>query len=189
LNENIYNFIFDATFAYQLGSENDKKINACGIFGKFGYQFSFLKWNPVLSIRETYASGGRKTDNIVRTFDPAFGASDKYYGWMNIMKWSNLDDREIVLELHPKKGYWIEIKYNWFFVPVPDDVVLLKNLKLIPGEKHLGDEFNIFARFNITKRWQLTGLFGYFWPKDVQSINALQADHSKMFAVQVLFVL
>ncbi len=190
LNENVYNFIFDATFAYEVGSENDKKINAYALFAKLGYQFSFIKWKSILSLRETYASGGKQTDVTDRNFDPVFGASDKYYGWMKVIsKWSNLDDREIVLELQPKKGYWIEIKYNRFYIPVPDDVVLLKNLKLIPGEKHLGDEFDIFARFNVKKFWQFTGVFGYFFPKEVQEINEQKANNSTMFALQVLFTL
>jgi hypothetical protein len=190
LNENVYNFIFDATFAYEVGRENDKKIDAYGLFTKLGYQFSFLKWKPILSLRETYASGAKQTDVTDRNFDPVFGASDKYYGWIKVIsKWSNLDDREIVLELQPKKGYWIEIKYNRFYIPVPDDVVLLKNLKLIPGKKHLGDEFDIFARFNVKKFWQFTGVFGYFFPKEVQEINEQKANNSTMFALQVLFTL
>lgn len=187
LNENIRNFLFDATFAYQFGNETDKKVDAYGFFAKLGYKFSFLKWQPTLSLRESYASGGKQSDAVRHEFDPVFGASDKYYGWMNIAKWSNLDDREIVLELFPKKGYWIEIKYNWFYVPVPDDFVLLKNLKLIPGEKHLGDEIDIFTRLNISERWQLVGVFGYFFPKEVQPINEQTAKNSAMFALQVLF--
>jgi hypothetical protein len=189
LNENIHNFIFDGTFAYEGGSENEKPINAYGFFAKVGYKFNFLKWEPILSLRETYASGGKKADASVHNFEPAYGSSDKFYGWLNIVKWSNINDREINCEFRPKKEYWIEIKYNLFYVPVPDDFVLLKNLKLIPGKKHLGDEIDIFARFKVKKHWEFTGLFGYFFPDDVQPINGHEAKNSVLFALQVLFTL
>jgi hypothetical protein len=91
--------------------------------------------------------------------------------------------------LRPKKEYWIEIKYNLFYVPVPDDFVLLKNLKLVSGRKHLGDEFDIFARFKVKKHWEFTGLFGYFIPGDVQPINDHKAKNAAMFGLQVLFTL
>ena len=146
-NNNIYNFVFDMTAVKELGNENDKKTDAYGIFSKVGYQFHFIPAIPILTIRESYASGGKKTDNIMHTFDPAYGAGDKYYGWMNITTWTNLDDREIVLELFPVKNMWVEIKYNRFYIPVPDDVVLLNTLKLENGKHHFGDEFDLFVRY------------------------------------------
>ena len=111
---------------------------------KAGYQFHDIPTNPIISIRESYASGGKKTDDKIYTFEPAYGANDKYYGWMNITSWSNLDDREIVLEFFPVKKMWIEVKYNRFYIPVPEDVTLLNTMKLEPGKHHLGDEYRYF---------------------------------------------
>jgi hypothetical protein len=185
-NNDFYHFVFDLTAVKEFGQESDKTINAYGWFAKLGYQFQNIPAKPIISIRESYASGGKKSDSGVRTFEPAYGAQDKFYGWMNITTWSNLDDREIVLELFPVKDMWIELKYNRFNIPVPDDVTLLSTMKLEPGKHHLGDEFDTFIRYQVLKHWQLTGAFGYFIPGDLSPINNKPAKSSEWFALQVL---
>ena len=83
-NNDFHHFVFDLTAVKEFGSENGKKIDAYGYFVKAGYQFNFIPAKPILSLRESYASGGKKTDDKIHTFEPAYGAQDKYYGWMNI---------------------------------------------------------------------------------------------------------
>jgi len=188
VNPDNHDIIYDLLFSQEYGKENGKRINAYGYFLKAGYRFSKLPASPVLSFRYTYASGGRKADEVIRTFDPAFGASDKYYGWMNIVQWSNLSNPEIVLELNPLKGkMWIEIKYNRFSIPVPDDVTTLGTMKIQPGKHHLGDEADLFIRYQPFKKWQFTGVFGYFHPGDLEQINFANPKDSFWTALQVLF--
>ncbi|NLJ08096.1 MAG: alginate export family protein [Sphingobacteriales bacterium] len=181
--------IWDFTLAKAFGNDNGKTIDAYGLFAKLGYQFHDLWAKPIISIRESYASGGKKTDSKIRTFEPAFGASDKYYGWMNIMQWSNLDDREFVLELFPVKKMWVEIKYNWFYIPVPDDVKVLNTMILQDGKHHLGDEFNTFIRWQAFKHWQFVAVFGYFWPKEIKNINNKPPENASWMALQLLFTI
>ena len=83
-NNDFNHFVFDLTAVKEFGNENGKTIDAYGWFAKAGYQFNFIPAKPILSLRESYASGGKKTDDKIYTFEPAYGASDKYYGWMNI---------------------------------------------------------------------------------------------------------
>lgn len=183
-------FIYDLLFTQEFGKENDKRINAYGYFLKAGYRFSNLPATPVLSLRYTYASGGLKTGAVIKTFDPAFGASDKYYGWMNIVQWSNLSDPEIVLELNPfKNKMWLELKYNRFSIPVPDDVIILGTMKIIEGKHHLGDEADVFIRYQAFKKWQFTGVFCYFIPGDLEQINFRNTKNASMTALQILFTL
>jgi hypothetical protein len=100
------------------------------------------------------ATGDKSQDGVIRSFDPAYGASDKYYGWMNIVSWSNLDNRELNLELFPLEGIWVEIKANRYLIPEPAGTTLLGTLKLTEGERHFGDEYNIFARWQQDHYWQ-----------------------------------
>lgn len=180
--------IYDLTYTYEFGKENGKEINAYGYFLKAGYRFNSLPADPVLSLRYTYATGGRKDDDLIRTFDPAFGASDKYYGWMNIVQWSNLSDREIVLELNPfNNKMWIEIKYNRFNIPMPDDITILNTMKIQSGKHHLGDETDIFLRYQPYKNWQFTGAIGWFNPGDLEQINYEKPEDAVWMALQVLF--
>jgi hypothetical protein len=186
-NNDFHHFIFDLTAVKEFGIEGIKTINAYGWFAKVGYQFRNIPSKPIISVRESYASGGKKTDAEIHTFEPAYGASDMYYGRMNIATWSNLDDREIVLELLPVKDLWVELKYNRFYIPVPDDVTLLNTMKLESGENHLGDELDAFISYKVTKHWQLTGVFGYFTPGDLIPINNKPARKADWFSFQVLF--
>ncbi len=186
-NDDFHHFVFDLTAIKEFGSENGKKIDAYGWFAKAGYQFHNIQAKPIISIRETYASGGRKAAGTIHTFEPVYGANDKYYGWMNITSWSNLDDREIVLELFPARGMWIELKYNRFYIPVPDDVTLLNTMKLEPGKHHLGDELDAFVKYQAMKNLQLTSAFGYFMPGELLPINNKPAKNAEWVALQVLF--
>ena len=186
-NNDLHHFVLDLTTVKEFGNENGKTIDAWGWFAKAGYQFDNLPAKPIISIRESYASGGRKTDNNIYTFEPAYGANDKYYGWMNITSWANLDDREIVLELFPVDKMWIELKYNRFYIPVPDEVTLLNTLKMEPGKHHLGDELDAFIKYQVLNHWQMSGAFGYFIPGELSPINNEPARDSQWFALQVLF--
>jgi len=190
VNDEKQNFIYDFLFSQEFGSDNGKKINAFGYFAKIGYRFDFLPAKPVLSIRESFASGGKKSDPVIHTFDPAFGAQDKFYGWMNIVSWSNLNDPEVVLELYPVgRKMWVEMKYNRFYIPAPDDVIILNTMKVKEGSNYLGDETDIFIRYQAFKQWQFTGAIGYFNSGDLEQINFKDPKDALWFGLQILFIL
>jgi Alginate export len=188
-NNDFNHFVFDLTAVKEFGSESSKPINAYGLVAKAGFQFHAIPAKPLISIMETYASGGRKTDDKIYTFEPAYGANDRFYGRMNILSWSNLDDREITIEFFPVKDLWIELTYNRFYIPVPDDLKLLNTMKLESGKHHFGDEFDAFIRYQVLRHWQLTGVFGYFLPAQLTPINNEPAKNAAWFALQVLFTL
>lgn len=189
INNDFYNFVLDATMARQSGQDCGKTVRAYGIFAKLGYRLDHLWGAPLLSLRETYATGGKTSEGVIQNFDPAFGANDRYYGRMNIVRWSNLDNREVMLEMWPIPEIKVELNFNWYYIPEPDDVVFLGNLKLQEGEHHLGNEWNIFIDYKVSVRWQLTGVFGYFMPGRVEFINDRAALDASWFAAQVLFTL
>lgn len=83
----------------------------------------------------------------------------------------------------------IEIKCNHYFIPYLNDKVVLGNLKPEPGEDHLGDEFNIFSRWDRSKHRQLVGTFGYFWLGKVQPIKGNATKPASWLAFQVMFTL
>jgi hypothetical protein len=181
--------ILDGTIARQFGRQNVNPIDAWGIFAKAGYQFLSVWSKPIVSLRESYATGGKMIDQVIHTFDPAYGASDKYYGWMNIVSWSNLDNREINLEFFPGKGKWIEIKFNRYLIAEPEGINILGALKLTEGEHHLGDEFNIFARWQQNNHWQWVGVLGFFRPGKVQLIGDKPAESATWMAFQLQYTL
>ncbi len=186
-NNNFFNFITEINYVREFGNENNKDISAYGLFTKIGYIFNFTNLKAIFSLRFTYASGGNKDDEIIRTFDPVFGASDKYYGWMNIVKWSNLDDREIVLEIYKEKILMIEIKYNQYRIPSTEGIIINGTLKLKPDENYLGEEFNLFTKYSLNDNWGFVFLLGVFNPKEVLEINGKNPKSSLLISFQILY--
>jgi len=186
-NDDFYHFVYDFTFAQEWGKESNKSIDAFGAIAKLGYRFYFLPAQPLIAVRESYASGGKSSDNVIKTFDPVYGCKSQYYGRLNIVSWSNLDDREIFATLFPGKNMKIETNYHWFYVPVPDNATLLGTMKLQAGKHQLGNEFDIFINYKVIKQLQFVTAFGYFMPGDIQPINNHDAKNASWVAVQVLY--
>lgn len=183
VDSNLFNFDYDFNFTKEFGTESGKNINAYGLFARLGYSFNILPFKTLLSLRYTYASGN--TGNYeIRKFDPVYGAQDKYYGWMNVVSWSNLDDREIVLELFPIQNLWVEIKYNDFYIPEPDNYTIM-GMELKEGSKHLGSELNLFSRYSFNK-WQFVLVLGYFFAGDIKPINNHPANNAFYIGTQVM---
>lgn len=186
-HNNFHNIISEINYVREFGREIGKTISAYGLFAKAGYTFEIQKNKFILSLRYSYASGGNKTDEDVHTFDPVYGAQDKYYGWMNLVKWSNLDDREIVLEAYKGNNLWIEMKYNQYRIPSPENALINGTLKLKPGNDYLGEEFNIYTKYALNNNWQFIFLLGVFNPKEVQLINNKIPESSLTIGLQVQY--
>ncbi|UCG27952.1 MAG: alginate export family protein, partial [Bacteroidales bacterium] len=140
---------YEISSTLEYGKVNDSRIRAFGLFFKLGYQSNQILWHPCLTLRYTYASGNSAQTDYNENFDPVFGARDRYYGRMNLVKWSNLDDREIMIELFPLNGMRIEMNYNRFAIPQQEGVLINGNLELLPGKKHLGNEIDFYAIYDI----------------------------------------
>jgi hypothetical protein len=57
------------------------------------------------------------------------------------------------------------------------------------GKHHLGNETDIFIRYQPFKKWQFTGAFGLFNPGDIERINYKDPVNAIWFAFQILFSL
>lgn len=178
---------YEISYTYEYGKEAGRKIKAQGLFLKIGYQLETFYWKPCLSFRYTHASGNIPNSADGERFDPVFGAGDRYYGWMNLVKWSNLDDMEIILELYPIKGMRTELKYNILRIPEPEDVKINGNLILPPGKNHLGNEIDLLVSYDINNSWQLTLLAGYFALKDAITLTSINPGDAFYISAQVCY--
>jgi len=170
----------------QFGTNNGKDISAMGVTSRIGYKAIDISWTPLLSLRYVYASGGETQDKI-NTFDPIYGSRDKYYGRMNLVTWSNLSDFEIALELFPIEKMWIELKYNYLSIPNPENFSVGKNLTLLPGHHHLGDEINFWIEYKTVSNVSFVFVGGYFIPADVQTINDNHHQEASWIALQITY--
>ena len=186
VDSNYYNFDYDLTVVKQFGNDNGKEIDAVGIASRIGYKAIDIPWTPLLSLRYVYASGG-DTQNKINTFDPVYGSRDKYYGRMNLVTWSNLSDFEIALELFPFEIMWVELKYNYLSIPNPENFSFGKNLLLLPGKRHLGDELDFWIEFKALDELELVLASGYFIPSDVKEIIDKPASEASWIAFQLSY--
>jgi hypothetical protein len=178
---------YEISSTLEYGKENDAKIKAFGLFFKLGYQLNQIFWQPCLTFRYTYASGNSPQTDYNENFDPVYGAGDRYYGWMNLVKWSNLDDLEFMIELFPLNGMRIELKYNRLFIPQPEGVMINGNLELLPEKRHLGDEIDFYAKYDINNNWQLATVIGLFLLKDARTAYSEEPGNASWIALQVLY--
>lgn len=182
--------IYDLLFTREFGREAGKKISAYGYSLKTGYRFDNLPASPEFSISYNYASGERKGDDIIQAFDPAYGARARLYGWMGIITWTNLSNPQVSLKLKPDKNRMlVEVKYYVYLIPEPDDFLILNTMKIKKGSNHLGNETDLFLRYQYNNRWQFTGVLGHFKPGDLEQINFRDPEPAFWMGLQVQFTL
>lgn len=178
---------YEASYTREFGMENQSRLNGSGLFLLTGLQWRQLNWKPCITFRYSLATGNDPETVMNEKFDPVFGAGDRYYGWMNMVKWTNLDDREIMLELYPVDGMRIEFKYNRFRIPQPEGTVVNGNIIMPPGKKHLGDEVDLFAKYDFNENWQFVSVLGYFIMQDGQTVLDAEPGNAFLVSLQVLY--
>lgn len=186
-NSEISSLKYEASYTREFGMENNTRLNGSGLFLLTGFQWRQLTWKPCVTFRYTLATGNNPETVKNEKFDPVFGAGDRYYGWMNLVKWSNLDDREIMLELYPVEGMRIELKYNRFRIPQSEGTVVNGNIIMPPGKKHLGDEVDLFVTYDFNENWRFISVLGYFILKDGQTILNAEPGNAFLVSFQVLY--
>ncbi len=178
---------YETLFTYEFGEESNTWRKGSGLFVLLGYQMKTLAWKPCVTLRYTYASGNRPETSQNEEFDPVYGAGDRYYGWMNLLKWSNLDDREVMLEIYPLAQMRIELKYNRFRIPDPEGALIHGNLWLPQGVKLLGDEIDLFAKYDHGDNWQFVTALGYFFMKKGRTPESDYPGNAFLISLQVLY--
>jgi len=168
-----HGFDFDATYVREFGDYAHDTIQAYGYHLLGAYTFSSCPWRPRISIEYSVGSGDKNPKDDKRgSFDGAFGARDKMYGRMNLMRWRNLRDAQINLELHPKSWKWFYLKteLHKFWLDEKRDgwsmnPVRYRDKTGNSGDR-LGEEFDLVCRFNLPKGNQIQAGYGHFWPNE-----------------------
>ena len=152
--------------------------------------FGSMPAKPSFSFDYAYATGGNGSSDLIHTFDPAYGSRARFYGRMSIVTWSNISKPGFIIELSPLlEKMWIQMKYNSFYIPEPEECLILNTMKIIKGKHHLGDEADIYISYQPSDAWQFTGVMGYFNPGDIEDINLRTPGDAFLFSLQILFTL
>lgn len=101
-------------FAFQLGKFGDDDQKALGFIGEIGYQFLEALWKPWIRLGFAYASGdGDTSDSDNETFFNLVPTNHKYYGYVDALAFSNLQDYyfQFILTPHQKIAFAIDGHY------------------------------------------------------------------------------
>ncbi len=163
-DKNIMNFFYDVTYIKSFGKKtllsSDKvDIDAYGYHADFGYNLKKLKTK--LALAYTYATGDNPSTKNTEKFDSVFGASDKYYGRLNLFSWGNIKDYEINSVIKPSKDIKIKFEYHKFYADQPTDKWKSYQIATMKND-HYGDEMDVVVKYDYSKSINLVFGASYF---------------------------
>lgn len=167
-DEDFHSFFYDTLYIKSTGDYtklNNQKvdIDALGYHLEGGYKLKAIKTK--VGMGYTYASGDDPNSEERETFDAVFGASDKYYGRLNLFSWDNLVDKEIFAVYNGIPKAKIKLEYHKFYADEPTDKWKTYKIATMTHD-HYGDEFDIMATYAYNKNLDLLFGVGTFTPGD-----------------------
>jgi hypothetical protein len=179
-------FFYDMTYIKSFGDyiklSNEKvSINGVGYHADGGYNFKEI--NTKVGVGYSYASGDNPNTKENETFDAVFGASDKYYGRLNLMQWSNLKDYELFGIITPNPQTNIKIEYHKFYADEQSNKWMSYTIADMQND-HYGDEIDIFGTYKYSKNIDLLLGIGYFlsggYIKEASTKNSYITDDNAL---------
>jgi hypothetical protein len=162
------NLFYDAMFIKSFGTKRltsgkEVDISAYGYHVEAGYNFRSITWKPRFGMAYSFAKGDNPATEKDERFDGVFGASDRYYGRMNLMQWSNMKDMEAFIILKPSETLQIKGEYHRFLADEKGDKWLSYKIASMT-EDHYGDEFDVVTSYTLNKSWGFQAGVGCFMP-------------------------
>jgi len=167
-DKDLYDFFYDATYVKSYGDytrldSQTVDIDGVGYHAEVGYALKPIKTKVALAY--TYATGDNPNTKENETFDTVFGASDKYYGRLNLFQWQNLKDREVDVYFDPYEDTKIKLEYHAFYADEPTDRWLSYKIDSIQND-HYGEEIDLFGTYVYSKDFDILLGASYFFAGD-----------------------
>lgn len=167
-DNNIMNIFYNLTYIKSFGelkklNANKVGINSYAYHGELGYIFKPLKTKFALAY--SHAKGDNPATSTIERFDGVFGASDKYYGRLNLFSWSNIKDFELFSLMKPTHNTNIKVEYHKFYADEPSD--RWKSYKIASMQNdYYGDEVDLTFKYNFSKSIEFIVGASYFFCGD-----------------------
>lgn len=178
------NFFYDLLYVKSFGDYTNVDLSQSDIDGvgyhiETGYSIKPIKTK--VGMGYTYASGDNPNTKANETFDSVFGASDLYYGRLNLMQWNNLKDQEVFAVYKPNTDTKIKAEYHKFYADEQSNKWLSYKIASMQND-HYGDEFDIIGTYNYNKDIIYLLGAGYFmsgdYIKEASTKNANITDNN-----------
>ena len=154
-------FDYDLSLIKQFGHNGERDIDAWGGNVEIGYRFD-QPWKPRLSAFYGYASGDKDpNDNEHNRFERFYGFG-RPWSANDYIVYENISAPKLRLELTPTEKLRVDLGYSWYqLASATDRFAGANNARDVTGQsgKDIGHEFDIRARWQITKK--LEAIVGY----------------------------
>ncbi len=162
---------WDLEGGWQFGTDDfldgpDQDIEAGYASAQAGPTFSSLPWSPQLTGIFWWGSGDdNPMDGTRNTNNTLFPLGHAYWGQIDNFSGQNLLDYGAHLTVKPMDKWSFLAGYHWFDKAAKEDAIY--NIATAPfgglstTDRHLGNELDLIATYQVNKNLQLQ--WGYFW--------------------------
>ncbi len=161
-------FDFDASLIHQFGHNGAQTVDAWGGNVEIGYRFDHA-WKPRLSAFYGYASGDKNpNDNTDNRFERFYGFG-RPWSANDYIVFENVSAPKLRLELTPTEKLRIDLGYSWYHLASDTDRFNGANKARDTSGRSgdsIGHEFDIRARWQITKKFEAILGYAHFTPGD-----------------------
>ena len=178
-------FDYDLEAALQFGDFKGKDLSAGAIHAGTGYTFANAPWKPRLGIEYDYATGDSDPrDGSTDTFQNLFPTNHKFYGYMDLVSWQNLNNPAIQLKLAPGKNVSVQADYRLYWLAEAADGWYRANgvTKVRPPapgkspDSYLGSEIDLSATWKPCKNLALLAGYSHFFSGDYAKASGPSDD-------------
>lgn len=172
------NVLFFGEYAYELNNQTNRKTRANGWYVEPGYQFSALKWNPIVTYRYATFSGDSDPQGggVKHSFDSLwFGAGvrglgpgtwylGEIYGWYE-QQLTNINVHQFSARISPLEDLNVgALYYRMNFNELGQVNQLTSTGGGVVTSKRAMDEFDIYAEWAVNDYVNITPTFAVGFP-------------------------
>lgn len=175
-------FDYDAEVAFQRGEVRGLDLTAAAVHAGVGYTFDYA-WKPRIGAEYNFASGDENPlDEDIETFQNLFPTNHKFYGYMDLFSWQNMQNPALTFRFSPLKNVTVGLDAHAFWVVSNEDswyrangVTAVRPLNR-EADSYAGSELDLTITWKPVK--QLALLFGYshFWAGDYLKATGASDD-------------
>jgi hypothetical protein len=159
-------FDYDLSYTNQFGRNGARNVRAWAATAEIGYTLSH-PWKPRVSLFYGHATGDRDpNDNTDNRFERFFGFG-RPWSANDYIVYENIRAPKLRIELTPLKNLRIDFGYSWYWLDSATDRLAAENNardRTGSSGHSIGHEFDIRARWQITKKLETTLGYARFLP-------------------------
>ena len=165
----LHGWEYEGEFAFQAGQVSNLDLTAFAAHVGGGYNFD-CPWSPRLFAEYNFASGDHNaTDGNIETFQNLFPSNHKFYGYMDLFSWQNLQNVAASFRVKPTKKTSMQLDYNAFWLANTNDAWYRANgttrvRPITPGApNYVGSEIDLTGTYQPFKFLAFQAGYSHFF--------------------------